>query len=161
MRWLSGTELVSASTDSTLKLWSVGGSTSGSGASGSGALAAAAAAGPGAALHAGGGGASSPELVRTFTGHANEKNFVGLSTDGEFIACGSETHEVHLYYKAIPRPSMSYSFGGGSGGGGGGPEAAAAAAGGLFVTAVAWRRSRPELLAANSAGHIWLLRLQP
>lgn len=26
----------------------------------------------------------------------NEKNFVGLSADGEFIACGSEQNEVHL-----------------------------------------------------------------
>ena len=35
----------------------------------------------------------------SFTGHQNEKNFVGLSTDGEYIACGSEDNSLYLYYK--------------------------------------------------------------
>lgn len=53
-------EIVSASTDSTLRLWD-----------------------PAAEAH-----------TRTYRGHMNEKNFVGLSADGEFIACGSEQNEV-------------------------------------------------------------------
>ena len=60
MRWLNEEEVVSASTDSTLRLWN----------------------------------ARTLDATRTFAGHANEKNFVGLGTDSEFIACGSETNEV-------------------------------------------------------------------
>lgn len=32
--------------------------------------------------------------TRIYRGHMNEKNFVGMSVDGEFIACGSEQNEV-------------------------------------------------------------------
>lgn len=60
MRWLSDREVVSASTDSTLRLWDV----------------------------------AAKRESRTFRGHVNEKNFVGLAADSEFIACGSETNEV-------------------------------------------------------------------
>ncbi|XP_057954648.1 E3 ubiquitin-protein ligase COP1 isoform X2 [Malania oleifera] len=37
--------------------------------------------------------------VRTFRGHTNEKNFVGLTVNSEYIACGSETNEVFVYHK--------------------------------------------------------------
>ena len=60
VRWLGAEEVVSASTDSTLRLWS----------------------------------ARDAAPVRTLAGHVNEKNFVGLSVDAEFIACGSETNEA-------------------------------------------------------------------
>jgi len=65
VRYLNENELVSASTDSTLRLWNI-------------------------EQHA---------MTRLFEGHLNEKNFVGLSADGEFIACGSELNEVrqHLH----------------------------------------------------------------
>lgn len=62
VRYLNGRELVSASTDSTLRLWDTK--------------------------------ACTP--ARVFNGHNNEKNFVGLSVDNDFIACGSETNEVRL-----------------------------------------------------------------
>lgn len=39
--------------------------------------------------------------VRTFRGHKNEKNFVGLSVNNGYIACGSETNEVFVYHKVI------------------------------------------------------------
>ena len=52
--------MVSASTDSTLRLWDL----------------------------------ASGRESRVFRGHVNEKNFVGLAADSEFIACGSETNEV-------------------------------------------------------------------
>ena len=32
--------------------------------------------------------------MRTYQGHMNEKNFVGLSAHEEFIACGSEQNEA-------------------------------------------------------------------
>lgn len=62
VRYLNGSQLVSASTDSTLRLWDTKACTA----------------------------------TRTFSGHSNEKNFVGLSVDNDFIACGSETNEVRL-----------------------------------------------------------------
>lgn len=37
--------------------------------------------------------------LRIFRGHANEKNFVGLSVNSEYLACGSETNEVYAYHK--------------------------------------------------------------
>lgn len=39
--------------------------------------------------------------MRTLKGHINEKNFVGLAVNGDFLACGSETNEVFAYYKVI------------------------------------------------------------
>ena len=29
----------------------------------------------------------------------NEKNFVGLATDGDYITCGSENNGLYVYYK--------------------------------------------------------------
>ena len=31
---------------------------------------------------------SKPHCLRTFKGHINEKNFVGLASNGDYIACG-------------------------------------------------------------------------
>ncbi len=39
--------------------------------------------------------------VRTLQGHTNERNFVGLTVNNEYIACGSETNEVFVYHKVI------------------------------------------------------------
>jgi WD40 repeat protein len=73
VRWASATELVSASTDNTLRLWSVKGWISPN------------------ESHAM--GAASP-CLRTYSGHVNERNFVGLSVQNDLIAAGSETNEV-------------------------------------------------------------------
>ena len=62
VRFLAGSEVVSASTDSTLRMWD----------------------------------ARALAPSRTFSGHTNEKNFVGLSVDQDFIACGSETNEARV-----------------------------------------------------------------
>lgn len=44
---------------------------------------------------------SSSPCRRSFFGHINDKNFVGLATDGNnFIACGSEDNSLSLYYKS-------------------------------------------------------------
>lgn len=37
--------------------------------------------------------------IRTFRGHTNEKNFVGLTVNSGYIACGSESNEVYVYHK--------------------------------------------------------------
>lgn len=46
--------------------------------------------------------------VRTFRGHTNEKNFVGLTVNSEYIACGSETNEVFVYHKVLGKNIFSY-----------------------------------------------------
>lgn len=41
-----------------------------------------------------------PFCLRSFVGgHVNEKNFVGLATNGDYIACGSEDNSLCIYYK--------------------------------------------------------------
>ncbi|XP_060809157.1 E3 ubiquitin-protein ligase COP1 isoform X2 [Amyelois transitella] len=124
VKFLDSKTLVSASTDSQLKLWSV----------------------------------DSPRCVRSFTGHANEKNFVGLATDGKYVACGSENNALYVYYAGLSRPLLAYRFD--------------AVRGFLererrdeepseFVSAVCWRRAADArvLLAANSQGTIKVLEL--
>ena len=34
---------------------------------------------------------SKPHCLRTFKGHINEKNFVGLASNGDYVACGELT----------------------------------------------------------------------
>ncbi len=77
VRFMSQTELISASTDSTLKLWDI----------------------------------EQRTCKRTFQGHINDKNFVGLTHCGDYIACGSENNSVFVYYKGMPRPLLSHYFG--------------------------------------------------
>ncbi|KAL4573615.1 hypothetical protein LXL04_020428 [Taraxacum kok-saghyz] len=48
--------------------------------------------------------------LRTFRGHVNEKNFVGLTVNSEYIVCGTETNEVFVYHKAISRPAALHGF---------------------------------------------------
>ena len=42
--------------------------------------------------------------VRVFSGHRNTRNFVGMAVDKDFIACGSELTEVFVYYKVSLAP---------------------------------------------------------
>nr|QBK46737.1 constitutively photomorphogenic 1 [Volvox carteri f. nagariensis] len=116
------------------------------------------------------------ELVRTFCGHVNERNFVGLATDGDYVACGSERHEVFVYHRSLPQPALRFSFAGrvheSERGGAGpphqphphsphqGPNYQQQQQPNHFVTALQWRRNSPHLLAANSAGCLWLLGLK-
>ncbi|VDO28083.1 unnamed protein product [Onchocerca flexuosa] len=44
-------------------------------------------------------------------GHQNERNFVGLATDGNHIVCGSENNHLYLYHKGLCDPLMCYDFG--------------------------------------------------
>lgn len=82
VKFINSTTLVSASTDSSLKLWDLSTCTS-------------------RVL-------DSP--LQTFTGHMNVKNFVGLSISDGYIATGSETNEVFIYHKAFPMPVLSFKF---------------------------------------------------
>lgn len=180
VKFLNSNEIISASTDSQLKLWNVN---------------------------------QPPYCLRSFVGHVNEKNFVGLATDGDYIACGSEDNALYIYYKGLSKPlfnfridscstgnvnsngmigsslrgsigagsggSSAVGVGGGSGGGGNagsnsGISSNAVGSSGIsgtasetdrfndaneFVSAVCWRKQCNVVLAANSRGLIKVLEL--
>ncbi|CAM6037565.1 unnamed protein product [Sphagnum compactum] len=93
--------------------------------------------------------------VRTLQGHTNEKNFVGLTVNNEYIACGSETNEVFVYHKAISKPASRHRFGSSN------PEESDDDASPHFISAVCWKSESPTMLAANSQGTIKVLVLAP
>jgi WD40 repeat protein len=158
---MGGSHLVSASTDSALRLWDLrdlapvpaAASSAGATSGGSGG--------------GGGGGANNSARCRpavTYTGHRNQRNFVGLSVspDGR-ILCGSEDNSVHCYSRSLPFSTARYSFaapeapaGGPAGGNGGGSEAHHQP----FVSAVCWANRSRHCLAANSQGLLQILQLE-
>lgn len=127
VKFLDSTNLVSASIDGTLKLWDLATST--------------------------GGVLCNPVL--TYTGHKNEKNFVGLSVADGYIATGSESNEVFVYHKSFPIPVASYKF-----------NCVDPVNGqevydddGQFVSSVCWRGQSQTLVAANCKGNIEILEM--
>jgi WD40 repeat protein len=190
VKWLSDAELVTSSIDSTVRLWQHGAAVAGGDScSGGGSAAAlggpeAGAAGSGVELGSeGAGGAeegggtgrgpageqaggdaesSNWSCVRTFTGHTNLRNFVGLSVCSPFIACGSETNDVCVYYKGVTHPVLQVPLVPP-----GVPPGVTPSHPSPFVSAVCWRggaagcggAGASTLLAANSLGGIWLLSL--
>lgn len=71
------------------------------------------------------------QCLRTFGGHVNEKNFVGLDCDGDYIASGkslrpqnmffyscklcvfctgSENNTLYVYHREVGRPVLTYKF---------------------------------------------------
>ncbi|KAI3741015.1 hypothetical protein L1987_58679 [Smallanthus sonchifolius] len=118
VKFISDSELASASTDSTLRLWDV----------------------------------KENMPLRTFRGHTNEKNFVGLTVNNEYIACGSETNEVFVYHKDISRPAAWHRFSSETNEGEEEP-------GSYFISAVCWKSDSPTMLTANSEGTIKVLVL--
>ncbi|RLU25395.1 hypothetical protein DMN91_001551 [Ooceraea biroi] len=76
VKFINKEEIVSASTDSQLKMWNI----------------------------------NNPLCLRSFVGHVNEKNFVGLATDGDYVACGSENNALYVYYKGLTKQLFSYKF---------------------------------------------------
>ncbi|XVE72461.1 hypothetical protein DITRI_Ditri11bG0041000 [Diplodiscus trichospermus] len=91
--------------------------------------------------------------LRTFRGHTNEKNFVGLTVNSEYIACGSETNEVYVYHKEISKPLTWHRFGSQD------MDDADEDAGSHFISAVCWKSDSPTMLTANSQGTIKVLVL--
>lgn len=123
VKFVNGENIVSASTDSQLKMWNV----------------------------------NSPNCLRSFVGHVNEKNFVGLATDGDYVACGSENNALYVYYKGLSKQLFSYKF-----------DAARSVLEleerreeetNEFVSAVCWRQMSNVVVAANSQGIIKILEL--
>ncbi|CAO3654941.1 unnamed protein product [Mucor fragilis] len=115
VQWLSDRDIISASTDSTLKLWD----------------------------------RESRKCLRSFEGHQNEKNFVGLSTDGDWISCGSECNTVFTYHKNATKPIATYTFPSNDG-----------EDENVFVSSVCWKKDTRKLVAANSKGMIKVLSLK-
>ncbi|KAK6141049.1 hypothetical protein DH2020_025209 [Rehmannia glutinosa] len=129
VRFLDSETIVSASTDNTLKLWDL----------------------KKTSLE----GLSPNACSLTFSGHTNEKNFVGLGVLDGYIACGSETNEVYSYYRSLPMPITSHKFGSID------PISGHETTDGNrhFVSSVCWRRKSQMIAAANSSGSIKILRM--
>ncbi|XP_020575573.1 protein SUPPRESSOR OF PHYA-105 1-like [Phalaenopsis equestris] len=129
VKFVDSQTLVSASTDNTLKLWDLSKSSAS--------------------------GLSTNACSLTFSGHTNEKNFVGLTVLDGYIACGSETNEVYAYHKALPMPITMHKFG--SIDPITGQETVDDNA--QFVSSVCWRTKSNMIVAANSNGSLKLLQL--
>ena len=116
----------------------------------------------------------------TYRGHTNERNFVGLTVNSDYIACGSETNEVFVYHKvrepricnnfflnikihlnanvrlqAISKPMACHKFSSLD------PNDNDEDGGSHFISAVCWKSDSPTMLAANSGGTIKVLVLAP
>lgn len=117
VKFLNTTELVSASTDSQLKLWNI----------------------------------NNPHCLRSFKGHLNEKNFVGLATDGDYVACGSENNALYIYYKGLSKQVLTFRFDV--------EKDKKEEDSNEFVSAVCWRIGSSVVVAANSQGTIKVLEL--
>uniref|UniRef100_A0A914CF55 Uncharacterized protein n=1 Tax=Acrobeloides nanus TaxID=290746 RepID=A0A914CF55_9BILA len=128
-------EVVSASTDSNLRVWDV----------------------------------TSGKCLRIMRGHQNEKNFVGLATDGNHIVCGSENNQLYLYYKAISEPIMAYDFNSRAVDNFNYPDSnephlslgmsSDSVNNNDFVSAVCWKKNTNVVVAANSQGTTHILQL--
>ncbi|MCO5577343.1 hypothetical protein L7F22_031172 [Adiantum nelumboides] len=129
VKFLDSDTIVSASTDNTLKLWEL------------------------KRPNVAGGVCKMPSL--TYTGHANEKNFVGLSVMDGYIACGSETNAVFAYHKSLPMPVATHKFGWVD------PLTGKSMGDdtGKFVSSVCWRAKSQTLVAANSLGNVKVLEM--
>lgn len=122
VRFFNDRELVSSSTDSTLRLWN--------------------------ASH---GAKVVREHERMYVGHENEKNFVGLSLSGQFLACGSESDEAFVYYKTLTKPVARQRFSSN--------DTDDEIVDKSFISAVCWRPGTHVLAVANSQGTIKLVEL--
>ncbi|PVZ99501.1 hypothetical protein BB558_004502 [Smittium angustum] len=124
VRFFSPNLVVSASTDSTLKLWDL----------------------------------KTNKCVRTYQGHTNEKNFVGLSVSSSgWLSCGSENNTVYTYDIGLTKPVIEYKFNSSA------PtkyDDLTDKDPSLFVSAVCWKRNSNTLIAANSQGSIRTLNLE-
>jgi len=164
VRFMGPNSLVAASTDNAVRVWDVE-----------------------EALVAGSGGSSASGVALpprcVFTGHRNERNFVGLSaTDDGYIATGSEDNSIHTYYKTLPFSVASHRLGDGviqskksrnekSSSGSQQPSSSAgtvatkksgssASSHRTFVSSVCWARGGRHCLAANSQGVLSVLQLK-
>lgn len=131
VRFADNCSLVSASTDCTLRLWKLPGH-------GADRLPSATA-----------------TLARTFAGHVNEKNFVGLSVQGDLLACGSENNSVYVYHRDLSKPLTSFRFSSTC------PITESSLENEVqqFISSLSWKPHSNLLVAANSQGNIRILEI--
>ncbi|KAK6635763.1 hypothetical protein RUM43_007331 [Polyplax serrata] len=122
VKFLNKEDIVSASTDSQLKMWNV----------------------------------NQSHCLRSFVGHINEKNFVGLATDGDYVACGSENNSLYVYYKGVTKQLFNFKFDTGRSVL---EKSNKEDDANEFVSAVCWRQQSNVVVAANSQGIIKILEL--
>ena len=125
VKFLNDREMVSASTDSELKMWNV----------------------------------HTLSSLRSLSGHVNDKNFIGLATDGDYVACGSENNSLYFYFKKMKKPIFAYEFETGQSNH---PDKLKVdqdndLSG--FVSAVCWRPNSNVWIAANSQSKMKVLEL--
>ncbi|KAI6191514.1 E3 ubiquitin-protein ligase RFWD2 [Aphelenchoides bicaudatus] len=128
VKYCNENEIVSASVDSTLRLWDV----------------------------------KTGTCKQVMRGHQNEKNFVGLATDGNHIVCGSENNHLYTYYKNISDPLLRYNFDTRQTD----PNTSELSLmsneqnpGSDFVSAVCWRKNSNIVVSASSQGSTHVLEL--
>jgi len=93
-----------------------------------------------------------------YTGHLNERNFVGLSVDGEgYIATGSEDNSVVVYYYKFPFAVCRYDLAGSDRKD---PGIAKKKCSRAFISTVCWARGGKKLLVGNSEGRLEVLSLK-
>lgn len=90
---------------------------------------------------------------KVYSGHTNQKHFVGLAVQDDWISCGSETNELFVYHSSLEKPLFKYTFTGEQQNIGSDRNASP------FVSATCWKPDSDLTLSASSDGHIRLLRL--
>eukprot|EP00892_Ulva_mutabilis_P002130 jgi/Ulvmu1/11918/UM081_0078.1 len=89
------------------------------------------------------------ERLRTFAGHVNVRNFVGMETSGDYIACGSETSQVHVFCKYLSQPILSHTL----------TPARMPPSTSYFTLTTAWKPNSTYLLASLSTGSCHILSM--
>ena len=90
------------------------------------------------------------QCLKTYTGHKNERTFVGLSGNLNHVVCGSEDNCVYAYCKHVSKHVTSYTFN---------TPGENANAHNHFVCSVCWKPNSSAVLAANNQGYITILEL--
>ncbi len=139
VRFMDGNTVIGASTDNAIRSWDISSAT------------------------------NSPTPLQTtqpfqeeYTGHVNERNFVGLSVHSDgYIATGSEDNKVYCYYKAFPFALTTHSPVCGKVSTND-PAATAKNANNprTFISSVCWARHSKNLLVGNSEGVLQVLQLK-
>ena len=101
---------------------------------------------------------NTPHCLRSFTGHINEKNFAGLATNNDYLACGSEDNSLCVYYKGLSKQLFNLKFNATT------PPRSISdlertSDGSDFVSAVCWRKQSNIIIAGNSEGIIKILEI--
>jgi E3 ubiquitin-protein ligase RFWD2 len=101
---------------------------------------------------------NTPHCLRSFTGHINEKNFAGLATNNDYLACGSEDNSLCVYYKGLSKQLFNLKFNATT------PPRSISdlertSDGNDFVSAVCWRKQSNIIIAGNSEGIIKILEI--